>query len=501
MKVPYKLIPALAVEDRFAQMAYSVQIAKARGYPRLQRAPIDDTRTMHIACYGPSLHETFEALRGQSPIMSMSGATRFLADRGIVPDYHIDMDPRPYKANHLKPPVDGVHYLMASVSPAETWEILKDQRVTLWHTNSGTNSAGLSTEGWVALHDQPGELVLHGGSTIGLTAIHLGGELGYRHFEIHGMDGSFKDGERHAGVHFGKKYTQDYTWNAEGRTYHTTQIMSNAVAETINMITGFPVFCVFHGDGLTQALVREANRPNACTANQIEKVALVRAAYVRRLDMPRIAATQPVSYWDALIDRVPPATVVQLMQFARKAEKLRPLAKYNTGTIPIETALLLRGLTTYYRPKVIAEVGTFIGTSTYALEAAHVLYTCDRDNNCLAADPARHIVVNPFLTSTQMFQRMLNDGFERRVDLFFLDGRLTHEDLPLIQRLGHARTVFALDDCSQVRGANKGLHNLALLKPLLPDHAIIGPHQGYHGRSTLGALVPLIEESLARDVA
>ena len=156
MKIPYPLTAAVSPDERCAQMAHSIAIANARGYPRLQPQPIDDRQSLSIACYGPSLLETWQTIR--PPILSMSGATRFLSDRGIIPDYHVDMDPRAYKANHIDPPIPGVHYLMASVCPARTWDLLKDERVTLWHTHNGINSEGFDTDGWVARYDRPGEL-------------------------------------------------------------------------------------------------------------------------------------------------------------------------------------------------------------------------------------------------------------------------------------------------------------------------------------------------------
>ena len=503
MKIPYPLTAAMAPADRYAQMRIALAIAAERGYGRLTPQPIDDTRTLSIACYGPSLLETWQTLT--PPILSMSGATRFLADRGIIPTYHLDMDPRGYKAKHLDPPIPGVHYLMASCCPPQTWELLKAEKVSLWHTQQDVEpTENLTVDSWVAKYDAPGMWVVHGGSTIGLTAIHLGGILGYRHFEIHGMDGSFApaaangsiDG-RHAGVHFAKKpQKSDYTWNAEGRTYRTSQIMANAVAETINLISHFPVFCVFHGEGLTQALVREANVPNACTVDQVDKAARIRRAFVRRLATPPLKQKHAASYWDAIIDACHPNDVNELIRFQRQAASLRRLAKFNTGSISLETALLLRGLCRFLQPAIIAEVGTFIGASTYALSARTALYTCDQSNDCLAANPADHIYVHPYTSATTMFERMLADGLHGQVDLFFFDGRLTPSDAALVERLGHPRSIFVFDDCHPKVGGGKGLANLQLLKGLARDHGVVAPPSTFGTRCTLGAMIPFVESSL-----
>lgn len=218
------------------------------GFPRLQPREIEDGRSISVACYGPSLKDTWQKI--ERPIISVSGALHFLSERGVVPDYHVDVDPRKHKVRHVTPPVDGVHYVMASCCHPDTWKSLQGQKVSLIHAYSD-----VTTPDWVARND-PGGFVVRPGSTVGMAAIHVGGLLGYRHFEIHGMDGSIKDGERHAGPHFGHKQG-GITWAAGGKTYQTSKIMANACAEVINTLRQFPIFCVFHGEGLQQALIDE----------------------------------------------------------------------------------------------------------------------------------------------------------------------------------------------------------------------------------------------------
>jgi hypothetical protein len=244
MKIPFQLVAALPTETRHAQMA----VALKHNIPALEQLPIDDEKSISIVCYGPSLKDTWKTIK--RPIITVSGALHFLANRGIVPDYHIDCDPRPHKVKHISPPVDGVHYIMGSCCNPETWNVLKRQKVSLVHFYMSED-----THDWIA-HNDPGGLMIHPGSTVGLCALHVGGMLGYRHFEIHGMDGSIRDGKRHAGTHYGHKQG-GYTWDAGRVTYQTSKIMSNACAEVINTFRMFPIFGVFHGSGLQQALIDE----------------------------------------------------------------------------------------------------------------------------------------------------------------------------------------------------------------------------------------------------
>lgn len=472
MKIPYQLTAAVKLEQRYAQMVGAI----ARGYPRLERHAIDPTATLSIAAYGPSLVDTWQELR--APILSMSGATKFLSDRGVIPTWHCDMDPRVHKAMTSLPPVPGVTYLAASVCPPEYFDALGDAPVLLWHTVSSNWEDDLK---WVAEHD-PGQLVVSGGSTIGLTAIQLGGLLGFNRFELHGMDGSFVDGVRHAGPHAGKTQPATFTWDAGKFTYRTSQIMANAVAETINAVRNQPIIAVFHGRGLTQALIREEALDNACCADEVEKRTRLQVSRVNLVDMPPIPKGKG-SVWDGLLASLVPDDVPELVGHIAECEPRRERATYNTGTVPLETAVLLRALCRYYQPQIAVEVGTFIGTSTLALDASRAIYTCDRSNDCVPGTD--HILTHPYQSSTDMLKEI-----QEPVDLFFFDGRIQPEDLPHVQRLSHSRTVYAFDDCV---GTEKGVVNASRLRPLVPEHVFIPPYAAFGNRTTLGALLPRLQ--------
>jgi len=253
--------------------------ALKHGFPRLKPKPIDEEASISIACYGPSLADTWQDIT--HPIISVSGALHYLSERGVIPDYHVDCDPRPHKIKHLQPIVNGVHYIMGSCCHPQMWEVLEGQNVTLVHFYMSKD-----TSDWIARND-PGEGMVHPGSTVGLAAIHIGGMLGYRHFEIHGMDGSFKDGKRHAGEHYGHPQG-GYTWDAGCVTYQTSKIMSNACAEVLNTIRMFPIFCVFHGSGLQQALIDEEYDIDNIALAGTPKAEMVRKAKITYI-MPREA--------------------------------------------------------------------------------------------------------------------------------------------------------------------------------------------------------------------
>jgi hypothetical protein len=253
-----------------AQMAMCIK----HKLPSLSITPLH-SGVMSLACYGPSLKDTWQDLK--RPIMSMSGSHDFLIERGIIPDFHVDIDPRLHKLTYILKPHKDVQYLMASVCHPFTWSLLKGYNVKTWHVVSGKN-----TKDWIAKHD-PGTILLAGGSSVGLCATHIGGVLGYQHFEIHGMDGSFsEDNKRHAGNHYGRMQ-YPIEWTANGHTYKTSRVMMNANVEMINMLKYFPFFAVFHGKGLMQDMIIDADLPNAAIAGT-EKAEAVLTAEVKYIE-------------------------------------------------------------------------------------------------------------------------------------------------------------------------------------------------------------------------
>lgn len=164
-------------------------------------------------------------------------------------------------------------------------------------------------------------------------------------------------------------------------------------------------------------------------------------------------------------------------------------AKHHENSIPPAAMAALSVLCAAVQPKMVIEVGTFIGNSTRILakHAARV-YTCDMSNDIKMGLP--HVTQFPRQTSTQML-RLLTEP----ADLFFLDGRLHPDDVPLIGGLSTPETLFALDDCE---GFEKGVVNALMLtqgskRQMLyvppPSQALFTAF-GIVGRHTIGLLVP-----------
>lgn len=177
--------------------------------------------------------------------------------------------------------------------------------------------------------------------------------------------------------------------------------------------------------------------------------------------------------WDVIMSKeIPPWTGVTVR------DDLRSSADYNTGTISTKAVWELYKIARYFKPRVVAEVGTFIGTSTWALAegmGGGEIHTCDAANNIvLEKHPSVNIIQYPKKTSTEMFHTMSNRGI--RPDMVYLDGRLTEPDYVLLGTILKTETIFVLDDAE---GIEKGIINAAnLMNSLSQSHHFVYPAQG-----------------------
>lgn len=186
--------------------------------------PIPHNRVALVMCYGPSLQDTWEMVKEEkafienADIVSVSGAHDFLIEKGLIPKYHIECDPRRHKGDMITSRHPKVEYLMASVCHPKVVNKVKGKNLRLWHMNEGDPSLQI-------LEIEPNALLVPGGGSVGLRSIALLYIMGYRRFIIHGMDCSYRDGATHAGHHTGKKTQTVEVRCTDGRKFTTAPVL------------------------------------------------------------------------------------------------------------------------------------------------------------------------------------------------------------------------------------------------------------------------------------
>ena len=106
---------------------------------------------------------------------------------------------------------------------------------------------------------------------------------------------------------------------------------------------------------------------------------------------------------------------IAICKIVEEQQHLREQADYKTGSVPVEDAIDLFLIVKYFQPKVIAEVGTFIGVSTMVMDLATgttaQIRTCDVSNRIDL--PVFDNVEQYFHTpSHEMFKDMAEEGLK-----------------------------------------------------------------------------------------
>jgi hypothetical protein len=231
------------------------QIKQALRLPNVGRIqPHYESRTEPIAVvgYGPSLQDTWEQVRDFKYVISCSGSHKFLVERGVIPSWHVEVDPRPHKVHLIGPPQPETEYLISSTCHKAVFDHLAGFNVKLWHVFD-------STEDGRRLLPR-GEWAITGGCDVGLRALTIAAFLGFRDLHVFGLDGSARDNRKHAAEHPNaiQKYAPcDY----DGVTYFTTPGMLAAAQGLWHELDQLPkVRARFYGEGLIQHMARNYQR-------------------------------------------------------------------------------------------------------------------------------------------------------------------------------------------------------------------------------------------------
>lgn len=261
-------------KQRDEQMAYAIKTIKNRIEPGPDR--LEDS--VAVVCYGPSLQQEWENIKNYKYVITCSGAHKFLIDRGIIPDYHVDVDPRPHKTELLGTPHPDVEYLIASAVHPKYIDIIKDFNVKLWH---GYNSDSLNR---LPLSFPRGDWVFPGGCTVGLRTLLIARFLGFKKIGLFGMDCSFPEGNKgeHADVHPNPSKEENIVKVIyQNVTYYTTFAMVEYARQFFKEITLLPdCHVAMHGNGLLQHMAYAGWQDPAGSVIRNEAVIALRAPEV-----------------------------------------------------------------------------------------------------------------------------------------------------------------------------------------------------------------------------
>jgi len=150
-----------------------------------------------IAGGGPSISETLPDIRRQTrvskntKVAAVNRTHDWLLKKGFKPDFGILIDPKPWVANYITP-TRGVKYCLGAKVDTATWQKFRGHpEVYHWHPLE-------IAEEREAVIGATEYMVIPGQSTVGLRSVPFGYALGFRKFELHGMDCNKRGDAGHA---------------------------------------------------------------------------------------------------------------------------------------------------------------------------------------------------------------------------------------------------------------------------------------------------------------
>ncbi len=237
-----------------------IKLAIARTKERIQPHYEKRTDKIAVVCFGPSLNETWEEVKDFKYVISCSGAHKFLVEKGIIPTWHVEVDPREHKVKLIGEPQKETEYLIASTCHQKVFDHLEGYNVKLWHVFANEEDALRTLP--------PNEWALTGGASVGLRAMTIARFLGFTDLHVFGMDGNEGKSGKHASEHPNQpKFSQTCTYNRVD--YQTTPSMLECARQTFHELNQMPdVKATFHGDGLVQAMAKDY-KPNYSNSQAI----------------------------------------------------------------------------------------------------------------------------------------------------------------------------------------------------------------------------------------
>jgi len=151
--------------------------------------------------------------------------------------------------------------------------------------------------------------------------------------------------------------------------------------------------------------------------------------------------------WETILENTVSHPKMPWVEQLNMLEALRSTAKQPTGSISVASFWCLYSVVQHFKPKRVAEVGTFIGKSTLALASSGAeVHTCDYSNDIKLPFKVNQY---PMTSSTDMFEKL-----QPAIDLLFLDGRLQKDDFQHLGRLLHKDSMVVWMILRELRKAS-----------------------------------------------
>jgi hypothetical protein len=157
-----------------------------------------NNKTLVIVGGAPSLKDNIGDLKAKirtgAHVLTTNGTLKYLQTKGVKPDYHAQFDAKIESAGFVDSPPNDITYLIGSMSNPQVLDNLKDRRVILWHGGFDMDEM----QKVLTPYQHRPIVVIGGGYSIGIRALSIGYQMGYRKFVMYGVDSCFHEDQHHA---------------------------------------------------------------------------------------------------------------------------------------------------------------------------------------------------------------------------------------------------------------------------------------------------------------
>ncbi|MCK4791621.1 MAG: DUF115 domain-containing protein [Desulfobacteraceae bacterium] len=203
---PIKFQQKCIISDK--QAVKNIVAALKTNVPALGQVPISSGVPLAIVGSGPSLKDTWEALKHwPGEIYALNAAHDFLVDKGVIPTAAVAIEGGTAICKYFEDPHEDVYYLLASSCHPRLFKNLKNHKLAMFHL--AMDSTLKAFDKWLnptkalpdAVQEQRSRFVresamISGGSTVLTRTLCLGSLLGHRDFHFFGCDSSFFDADK-----------------------------------------------------------------------------------------------------------------------------------------------------------------------------------------------------------------------------------------------------------------------------------------------------------------
>lgn len=221
------------------------------GLPPVPKDRTLKTEPIAIVGYGPTLNQTWPQLKDYKQIWTTSRAHDFILERGVVPQVHVDLDPRIHKVEFMGNPQKGVRYFLSShVHPAYP-EKMKAGGFDAYMYHIAIDPKERLDGRWPSFKVR---------FDVGVQAAEIAYQFGYREQHWFGIEYGRAGAETHAAAHWGVKSEQCIV-DVDGRLFGSTAMFIHGLLLAEHFLCDRAlVRCTIHGDGLLGHFMKARGR-------------------------------------------------------------------------------------------------------------------------------------------------------------------------------------------------------------------------------------------------